>query len=265
MSESASGKADSGIDPTDKDVTECPTCGRTDFKSNEGMRRHHAMAHDESLSYKSRECKNCGDKFEVHVAWLRKENAEVGQFCSKECNHEFKRDTITCEACGETFTQPSNREHRFCSRECAYGNRKHDVAHTKECEICGDEFRTGGKAKAENRVTCGKECFKEWLTGRYTGEDNWTWKGGYDNYYGDNWREQRQKARERDNFECQVCGLDESDYSRELSVHHITPVRKYDQPEDANVLDNLITMCEPCHSKWEGLYLRPDNRGRNNE
>jgi predicted HNH restriction endonuclease len=44
-------------------------------------------------------------------------------------------------------------------------------------------------------------------------------------------------------------------------VHHITPIRDFDTPEEANTLDNLITLCEPCHAQWEGLYLRPDNRG----
>jgi len=258
MAESASGKADSSIDPTDKDVTECPTCGRTDFKSNEGMRRHHAMAHDESLSYKTRECKECGGEFEVHIAWLRKET-KTGKFCSKKCKHKHGRSTVECDVCGDKFTKQKHRSTRFCSRECAYEGI-HD-ADTQECVICGDEYRTGGPAKADSRVTCSRECHSEWLTGRYTGEDNWSWKGGYENYYGDNWTEQRQKARERDNFECQACGMDESDYPRELSVHHITPVRKYDQPEDANELDNLITMCEQCHGRWEGLYLRPDNRG----
>lgn len=271
MSESALGKADSGSEAKGKFATVvCPTCERDDFKSNRGMRRHHAMAHGESLSEVEFECNHCGDDFTIPVAWVRKDR-NSGAYCSKECRDidkdigiEKEDEVRTCKApdCDGSFEVIPSSPKQFCSLSCAYGNRSNNEAHTQNCEICGEEYKTGGPKKAQRRVTCGVECFKEWLTGRYRGEKSFSWKGGYDQYYGDNWQEQRNKARERDGYQCQVCGISESDNPRQLSVHHVTPVREFEQPEDANVLTNLVTLCEPCHSKWEGLYLRPDTRHR---
>lgn len=90
-----------------------------------------------------------------------------------------------------------------------------------------------------------------------TGEEHWSWNGGSESvYYGANWAEQRDAARERDDHECQVCGHGGSD--RALDVHHIHPIRTYDTPEKANTLDNLITLCRSCHRRWEGIPLRPE-------
>jgi transposase len=91
-----------------------------------------------------------------------------------------------------------------------------------------------------------------------TGEDHWNWNGGSESiYYGSNWQEKRDEAYERDNGTCQVCS-EAGDGDRRLDVHHIRPVRMYDTPEKANVLDNLITLCRQCHRKWEGIPLRPE-------
>lgn len=264
MSQKASGEAVSSTDSKDIFSTiECPTCGRDDFASNEGMRRHHAIAHGESISYVESECNECGSQFEIHHAWLQKED-NSGRYCSPECRNEARRDDrelrdCTYSECANKHLRLEQRSQKYCSRKCAYLDRR--GKHTQQCEVCGEEYATGGPKKAERRVTCSRECRSEWYTGRYTGEDNFSWKGGYNEYYGDNWEEMRSKTRQRDDYTCQVCRIPESEYSRQLSVHHIFPVRKFDEPEEANNLLNLVTMCEGCHSSWEGLYLRPDTRG----
>lgn len=83
-----------------------------------------------------------------------------------------------------------------------------------------------------------------------TGENNHNWRGGVRyNYRGDNWKEQRQKALERDNYECQSCGVNESEISHALHVHHI---EKYEpEVEGTNRLENLTTLCPSCHAKEE--------------
>jgi 5-methylcytosine-specific restriction endonuclease McrA len=85
----------------------------------------------------------------------------------------------------------------------------------------------------------------------FTGENSGTWNGGDIDYYGPNWLHQRRLARKRDQFTCQDCGSTEKDYGKELSVHHIIPFRKFNGDwENANVLNNLICLCEyPCHRK----------------
>jgi hypothetical protein len=93
--------------------------------------------------------------------------------------------------------------------------------------------------------------------GGQPGEMNGNWEGGYEPYYGENWREQRRKARKRDDYECQACGMADADHVSEfgygLEVHHIKPVRTFDNPEDANYLPNLVTLCTPCHQRYEQL------------
>ncbi len=73
--------------------------------------------------------------------------------------------------------------------------------------------------------------------------------------YGPNWSIQRDRARKRDNFLCQVCGRSEG--RRSHDVHHIQPFRSCLDSEGrisyqiANRLDNLITLCSNCHRRAE--------------
>lgn len=83
------------------------------------------------------------------------------------------------------------------------------------------------------------------------------WKGGVANDYGSNWKRMRDKTRERDNNTCQVCGYEWEEGEMKLDVHHIIPLKKFEKPEKANTLDNLITLCRECHNEWEGIPLRP--------
>jgi len=80
--------------------------------------------------------------------------------------------------------------------------------------------------------------------------------------YGSNWKEQRNKAIERDRYRCQSCGdhINElrDEESSGLEVHHIVPIREFDEPEDANFQENLITLCSKCHHKVEGAQPMVD-------
>ena len=71
------------------------------------------------------------------------------------------------------------------------------------------------------------------------------------NKYGPDWSQQRDRARSRDEFRCQVCGLEEGD--REHHVHHKTPFRRFDSPVAANQLSNLVTLCPSCHRRVESV------------
>lgn len=268
MSESLRGEAVSGKVPSDiLTSVECPTCGRDDFQSNRGMRRHHAMVHDESLSEIEFECDRCGDNFTRPIAWIKKDKG-IGGYCSPECRDidvdvgVKNREERVCDGCGDTFETTPSSEKRFCSLECVYGNRDVDERDTKECAICGDDFPTGGQSKSDRRKTCSKECGGIYKSIHYTGEDSPTWKGGRPDYYGQRWKKQRRKARERDNHECVICGKGENETGRKPDVHHVTPVIEYEDPNDAHGLINLVTLCREHHSQWEGLYLRPDTRGK---
>jgi len=85
-----------------------------------------------------------------------------------------------------------------------------------------------------------------------TGSNNPAWQGGYDEYYGPNWIEQRNETKMRDNYECQNCGLKEIDSVQPLQVHHVIPFRSFNGDWfTANNLSNLMTLCQPCHQNIE--------------
>lgn len=77
------------------------------------------------------------------------------------------------------------------------------------------------------------------------------------NDYGPNWQQQRQKALERDGQRCRVCGA-EGRPAAPLHVHHIRPFRDFgyvpgqnDHYKQANLLENLATLCPGCHRRAE--------------
>lgn len=92
-------------------------------------------------------------------------------------------------------------------------------------------------------------------------------------YYGPNWAEQREAALQRDAFMCQMpeCDVNQkahfAKYGCELHVHHIQPLRDF-TPESggvrfdqANTLENLVTLCADHHPMWELMVpLVPDTR-----
>lgn len=69
------------------------------------------------------------------------------------------------------------------------------------------------------------------------------------NKYGPTWHEQKERARARDNYQCQVCGLEEQ--GRAHHVHHKIPFRQFETYHQANRLSNLITLCPACHQRVE--------------
>jgi 5-methylcytosine-specific restriction endonuclease McrA len=62
----------------------------------------------------------------------------------------------------------------------------------------------------------------------------------------------RRLVRNRDCFRCQKCGKHEEEHDTELHVHHIVPLREFDEPEEANTPTNLVTVCPTCHADVEG-------------
>lgn len=67
--------------------------------------------------------------------------------------------------------------------------------------------------------------------------------------YGPDWSRQRNLARKRDQFTCQMCGVPETREAHH--IHHKTPFRTFTSYLYANQLENLITLCASCHRKAE--------------
>jgi DEAD/DEAH box helicase domain-containing protein len=79
--------------------------------------------------------------------------------------------------------------------------------------------------------------------------------GSDPNRYGPNWAEQRDRARARDGYRCQVCGATEFGSSAKGGVahhvHHKVPFRRFRSSDQANRLENLVTLCPRCHRRVE--------------
>lgn len=176
-------------------------------------------------------CDNCGDDVERTPYQLKEYD---NHFCDNDCKNEWLKSysegennpnwdggpvEITCEWCGETAEKEQRNierdDHHFCSPSC---NASYHA------NVEGNGFQAG--------------------------EENPAYEGGATEnprYYGPNWQEQREKALERDDHQCTECGSEEL-----LVVHHINGRDEFDTTEpgwwqEANVLDNLKTMCRSCH------------------
>lgn len=138
-----------------------------------------------------------------------------------------------------------------------------------ECDQCGEVVkRKPNQVKRSEYSFCSRDCHGRWREENLTGEDHYRWAGGYTAYYGPSYPEQRRKALVRDNHQCQICGIDGQEhlevFGEDLHMHHVIRFRSFhDAPgewhnhEEANSLDNLLTLCQTHHHEWEGLSLRP--------
>lgn len=60
------------------------------------------------------------------------------------------------------------------------------------------------------------------------------------------WERVKERAKKRDQYRCQHCGVHEAYYRKvDLHVHHILPVKD----GGGNGLENLITLCKTCHDQ----------------
>ena len=222
------------------------------------------------------ECDNCGEITDKKPAKVERNEHN---FCSTDCYHTWKatdwesplkKDKITlqCDHCGEDFkVHPFRKDSaRFCSRTCM-DKVKYQLTgkdhgrwtgggESFTCQECGDVFKRY-PGQNDNKF-CSKSCYREASKEIFAGENNPVWRGGWDWYYGPNWSEQRTKAIERDNHECQQCGMNESKMDRSPDVHHIKRIgwfkEEFESPdwwERGNKLENLVTLCRSCHQQIE--------------
>lgn len=224
------------------DSHECPSCGKSEFKTASAMKIHHAHVHGESLATTRVSCFRCGEEDHIPDAWARKKERH---FCSSECRSEWLSSNWNGD-----------------SSPAWKGGKE-----TVKCDWCCAEFQKWpSEIREDEHHFCNRQCLARWHQKRFRGEGSPRWKGGWEYYGGENWREQRDAALVRDNHECVVCGAGKEEIGREPDVHHIRPRHvfvdsggEFDH-EAANKLNNLVVLCPSCHRTWEGIPLRPDAR-----
>ncbi|MBZ9943463.1 HNH endonuclease [Mesorhizobium sp. BR1-1-13] len=156
-----------------------------------------------------------------------------------------------CPVCGTTFkVEPSRLAHGrgvHCSKECQYAARRAAPKKPKValiCIGCGTEFERL-QSELDGHVGGGKYCTRACRDIHWKGDLNPNWQDGSKVYKrGPHWQSIKRAILKRDNYECQECGA-----SGGLHVHHKIPFRMFDDADEANHDDNLISLCPPCHRK----------------
>ncbi|ELY70254.1 HNH endonuclease [Natrinema versiforme] len=236
---------------------DCPTCGKS-LSTEQGMRQHHTKVHGDPLP--NRTCSGCGTEFYDPKARL--------EFCD-ECNpnggtHNGNwkggKETASCTCCGARFEYyPSDKQGVYCS-DCiddAQGLLPDNPSTKGErvvvgCEACGAdlEVRPARLDEQERGFFCTLDCYGDWLSEHVVGPAHHQWDGGPIDY-GRTWWRIRRQALERDEYECQHCGAEKATLGRNPDVHHVRPVRSFDDPEAAHTMANVVTLCRPCHRRAE--------------
>ena len=215
-------------------------------------------------------CESVEERFPSHVN-------EVN-FCSNSCesswksenktgenNPNYSRVSVECAWCQNELSRPPWRvnkfEHQFCNLECkgsyyvANPSELHEIDRvTVSCSWCGETKEViPAQATRSDHHFCDRDCKGAWWSINISGESHPNWQGGYSSYYGQNWERKRRQTRERDDYECALCGVTDGAskliHGRQLSVHHVTRINDFDDPTDANELGNLITLCLYCHQR----------------
>lgn len=164
-----------------------------------------------------------------------------------------------CLLCDKIFTIKKYRlKHKrgvFCSIKCKkqytkpYGKNKKIKF---RCPTCGVDFFRYKNKKIIKTKYCSMSCRNKHMRGK----NHPLYINGESSYKrGTNWQAQKRKAKFRDQNTCQKCGINGSK-EKSLHVHHIIPYRLFKNYKKANVLDNLITLCERCHRLEELKNLK---------
>lgn len=228
------------------------------------MRQHHTKVHGEPLP--NRKCTGCDTEF-----YDPKARREFCDDCDPNAgrhngNWRGGKETADCERCGRSFEfYPSDKDGVYCP-ECVaesdefLGDHYADVREIepvdRRCEYCGDEFSIlPCHVRNDGGRFCSHECLSSWLS------DQW---GDGTAVYNGNWPAIRRRALERDDHECQYCGKERAEIGREPDVHHLDPVREFDDPQEAHTIDNVVALCPSCH-RYAEIGAIPEAEIRSDE
>lgn len=245
---------------------QCPICG-TDYSADEVRLRHgrqttcsrkcsYTLRAQQRSSSRIYRCAVCGNEVVRSPSQVKSEFV----FCSRKCHYEGRSMGLVAR----TVTQPYTISDGGRNAWVEAGKRRKGITRkemvTWTCETCGTSrsISRGQLAPARKLRFCSPECANEGLRG--TG--NPAWRGGHPHYYGPDWRPLQRLARRLDGYACQRCGLIQKDAGRALDVHHIRPVSSFTNPNDANQIENVVTLCHNCHMlvEWNGIDFQLPTR-----
>lgn len=157
-----------------------------------------------------------------------------------------------CEHCGGRFAVDASRMRhgrgKHCSPACQYAaiRARPNTRVACRCLACGMEFSVS-PSTLTSKKGAGKYCSRACRDKHWRGAATPNWQGIREPHrHGPTWHSARRRALKRDANICQCCGAPDR-----LHVHHVIPGRLFASTEDANDLNNLVTLCEACHRREE--------------
>lgn len=154
------------------------------------------------------------------------------KYCSEHCKKY--RYELHCVVCKKSFNSAKS-DTQTCSHTCRWELNRSQL-NTLTCSECGVEFKRPSFSVRDGEVFCSTQCNNKYFVQIHYGSFN---------RYGSNWYYIRKAVLSYYDNTCQKCEI-KSDI---LNVHHCIPFKYFQNPEEANVFDNLIPLCKKCHNK----------------
>ena len=238
----------------------CPTCCRVEGHSKRlSHEEQQTIIQNKGLTYVEGEIRNhdtkflvrckCGNIFKTSLRIIRNSERDImvcktchGNQMSRERRKPFQDIKLFLEEKGCKIIS-SEQDYVNCKSKVTFVARCGHL-HTTTIEVA---------LNAMKHFVC-SECQKLLVAG----ENNYNWKGGYDNekvrfrktYEFKTWVKEVYK---RDSYTCQCCG----EKGGKLNAHHLDGYNWC--VEKRTDVDNGITLCENCHNDFHGKYGRGNN------
>lgn len=174
------------------------------------------------------ECQICKKRMNwIQNTHLKKHNITLEEYKRRYPNHPTKSEKMTQVLKDTRWGDYKPKTHKCAHPECD------NQIHYKN-KYCSHSCR-------------GKIAYKDSLKDYATPTGNPGYKDGVYRHS----REQKKLAFQRDNCTCQRCDKHLDGISEKYGIHHLIPRRTFDNHEDADVLENLVTLCSKCHKDVE--------------
>lgn len=268
----------------------CAVCGNP-FRSKPGKSNRYCSMECYRVAQRRHEyhspmamkhvCEICQKEYNAGKRYKRNGDPTDHRFCSRACYDEFRsrKNRRVCAFCGSPFYKQESKTEKYCSDSCW---RKDQAARAiRFCTECGQSFipwqfvkHRGAIMFSPYVVTCSPECQKVHelrveevrrakISIAFRGDKHPSWIGGRKTFRGETWKWTRREAMKRDGNRCQICGITDKQHRRKigkgLEVHHKVPFRKFATAEEANKIDNLVTLCTSCHKIEEWKYREAED------
>lgn len=171
----------------------------------------------------------------------------------------IEEEYVKCEDCKRKFRNNQQLSSHHTKSECESSTIYKSVS----CSFCSEIFYVNPSIEDRSKF-CSLDCFGKWRSKNIQGENHPRYKENSTdqiNYRG-GWKRASEKARQRDGG-CVYCGMGteehEAKYGFKPPVHHKQRYKSFEDPYEANQLENLITLCCKHHRQIEEGEIETPN------